>query len=75
MTTSAPRAASAGEAATRAPSSLANASARAFVRFQTVRENGGFARCRAIGAPMAPSPRKETFTAFTMFAAEDNGLQ
>jgi hypothetical protein len=35
MTTLAPRAASAGEPATRAPVSVAKASARDFVRFQT----------------------------------------
>jgi hypothetical protein len=44
MTTFAPRAASAGETATRAPVSAAKASARAFVRFQTASENGGLAR-------------------------------
>ena len=59
-TTSAARAASAGVAATAAVVSAAKARALSALRFHTVSVNGGTARCRAIGVPMAPRPRKAT---------------
>src|SRR5689334_22682757 len=61
MTTSAPRAASAGVAAWRALNCLAKSAARAAVRFQTVRGSPDAATRAAIGRPMAPSPRKAMF--------------
>ena len=56
-TTAAPSAASRGVAALRTSCALANASALARVRFQTVSREPRASRA-AIGAPMAPSPRK-----------------
>src|SRR5689334_7389231 len=61
MTTSAPRAASAGVAAWRAPNCLAKSAARDAVRFQTVRGIPDAATRAAIGRPIAPSPRKAMF--------------
>ena len=67
MTTSAPRAASAGVAATRGPESpvapvaRTNSAARSAVRFQTVSGMPAAAMCVAIGQPIAPSPRKAVF--------------
>ena len=61
MTMSASRAASAGVAARRASGVTAvKRSATARVRFQTVSVKPGRARWRAMGAPMAPRPRKAT---------------
>ena len=59
MTTSAAAAASRGVAAAVAPWRAANSAARAAVRFQTV-SGPRRARWAAIGAPMAPRPRKPT---------------
>src|SRR5262245_28560006 len=71
ITRSAPRAASAGVAATRTPGcSAASASARARVRFHTASGWPARATLRAIGAPIVPSPRKATF----MSLVEPGGL-
>jgi hypothetical protein len=59
-TASTPAAASAGLAATVAPCSAANASARSRVRLKTVRSWPARRRLAAIGAPMMPSPRNPT---------------
>ena len=42
------------------PEENAKVRALAAVRFQTASSNGGCARCLAIGAPIAPRPRKAT---------------
>src|SRR5690348_8747718 len=61
MTTSAPRAASAGVEACRALNCLAKSAARGEVRFQTARGMPDAATRAAIGRPIAPSPRKAMF--------------
>src|ERR1051326_3581452 len=61
MTTSAWRTASAGVDSARAFVAAAKSRARDVVRFQTASGNPASATRRAIGAPMAPRPMKETF--------------
>ena len=60
MMTLAPRTASAGVAATLARAVAVNSRARSVVRFQTRRSNPPLAMHRAMGRPIAPSPRKAT---------------
>lgn len=61
ITTSAPRAASAGVAACLAPCAFAKSDARDVVRFHTVSDMPEAATRAAIGRPIAPSPRKAMF--------------
>src|SRR4051794_6132782 len=69
ITAPAPRAASAGVAATSPPWACAQPSAVLRVRFHTTRSNPARARFAAIREPMIPSPRKATRSAGTVAPA------